>query len=522
MSLHSRKHYFRIRHSGIREFQPETVFPDGLELRLIASRDEQQDFYDTFAWQAFRNGFVVLKKRNALFLLDSKTGIARASMMSPARRSFFFSGEFPPGRVKDFLSACSDIRAFIKLCSFSAALRTSHVVDANGTPAGILTTGVYSHTGKNERDAFLQFLSFQSFRGSRKVSESLEKSFSDCSDLLEPVDFSTFITDLMSSAGLNVQGYSSRLELQLKPDATIHESAGELFSFTLSVMRQNEPGIRKNIDTEFLHDYRVALRRTRSVLKQLRGVYDHGEKARQLCALQSIGKRTNALRDCDVLLLNKQFYTASLPSMLEPHLGFFFMDIASKRSELQKEFARYLVSDDYRSLLDDWKRFIGKPLSLEHGTMAGASLSTMEYALKSIGKAWKKVIRHGRNIAGDATDTELHALRIDCKKLRYLLEFFSSLFPRATVRQILGHLKKLQDNLGNFIDASLQLRYLEAYLPSVQEDNANRLQIAAVGGLMATLFQSRERFRSDFHSVFRDFDSNETEQLFLDLLGTTS
>ena len=49
------------------------------------------------------------------------------------------------------------------------------------------------------------------------------------------------------------------LSASLRADA----GAREVHRRLLAVMRANEAGLRKDLDTEFLHDYRVALRRTR-------------------------------------------------------------------------------------------------------------------------------------------------------------------------------------------------------------------------------------------------------------------
>ena len=44
----------------------------------------------------------------------------------------------------------------------------------------------------------------------------------------------------------------------------------------LSAMRDNLPGLLDDVDTEFLHDFRVAVRRTRSTLKLGRPVLPRG------------------------------------------------------------------------------------------------------------------------------------------------------------------------------------------------------------------------------------------------------
>ena len=145
-----------------------------------------------------------------------------------------------------------------------------------------------------------------------------------------------------------------------------------------------------------------------------------------------------------------------------------------------------------------------------------------EIAEGSIKKAWKKVIRHGRHISSETTDTELHALRIDCKKLRYLLEFFSSIFPPKNIVPVIRKMKELQENLGDFVDFSVQLQFLYDRLTAMPVGEKERLCAASMGGLMATLFHEQEKARRKFHKTFRTFDNDETAQLFHDLLLCTS
>ena len=148
-----------------------------------------------------------------------------------------------------------------------------------------------------------------------------------------------------------------------------------------------------------------------------------------------------------------------------------------------------------------------------------ATLSTRTVAVETIKKAWKKVIRHGRQISSETTDAELHALRIDCKKLRYLLEFFSSIFPYKTINTVIRQMKELQENLGDFVDLAVQLQFLHDRLDSVPVSKEGLSYSASMGGLMAILFQKQEDARQKFHKTFRSFDNDETNQLFHELLS---
>ena len=92
----------------------------------------------------------------------------------------------------------------------------------------------------------------------------------------------------------------------------------------------------------------------------------------------------------------------------------------------------------------------------------------------------------------------LHALRIDCKKLRYLLEFFSGILGKqATARLIVG-MKQLQDNLGTFNDLSVQQEKLVHFAHDmVREQQVSADALLAMGRLVEHLAarQSDQRAR---------------------------
>ena len=116
------------------------------------------------------------------------------------------------------------------------------------------------------------------------------------------------------------------------------------------------------------------------------------------------------------------------------------------------------------------------------------------------------MLKRGKAINDDTPDEALHDLRIDCKKLRYLLEFFASLFSKNKMDKLIGYMKKLQDNLGDFNDLSVQQQELMTYLNEVlpRSRRADRLLCAAaIGGLIARLHDQQRVVRREFASAFR-------------------
>ena len=81
----------------------------------------------------------------------------------------------------------------------------------------------------------------------------------------------------------------------------------------LDVMEHNESGVTNNIDSEFLHDFRIAVRRTRSALGQIKGVFDDEVLAKYKKEFAWLGAMTTPARDLDVMLLEFKKYQSMLP-----------------------------------------------------------------------------------------------------------------------------------------------------------------------------------------------------------------
>jgi CHAD domain-containing protein len=111
-------------------------------------------------------------------------------------------------------------------------------------------------------------------------------------------------------------------------------------------------------------------------------------------------------------------------------------------------------------------------------------------------------------------DEKLHRLRIQCKKLRYLLEFFASLFPSDEITLLTKQLKQFQDNLGEFNDLSVQRNTLKEYLDTiVPESDRAILVAAAIGGLITNLNMRQQHVRAEFSDQFRLFGQKKNTKL---------
>jgi len=120
-------------------------------------------------------------------------------------------------------------------------------------------------------------------------------------------------------------------------------------------------------------------------------------------------------------------------------------------------------------------------------------------------------------------DDMLHLLRIECKELRYLLEFFSSLFPREKIHDLIGQLKKLQDFLGEYNDFRVQqqrLQDLAGELP--RNDSRSKKTVAAIGTLVKTMEREKRKAKKALAKTFSDYASIHKQKVYRELFGAGS
>ncbi|WP_261341378.1 CHAD domain-containing protein [Candidatus Thiodictyon syntrophicum] len=116
---------------------------------------------------------------------------------------------------------------------------------------------------------------------------------------------------------LPVMRIETRTHSLLMQDAD-HQTVARL---RLAQSRFHDPrGGDGDLDCEFLHDLRVATRRTRSALGQIRGVFPAPLAAHFKAEFAWLQEVTGPVRDLDVYLLEFDAYQRALPPALRPDL----------------------------------------------------------------------------------------------------------------------------------------------------------------------------------------------------------
>ncbi len=474
-------------------------------------------YLDTFDWRLYNKGLLCFRSGRSNFVLTSFSGEFRIQDEGPALEKplpLHFSG----GALGEKLLSVAGIRALLPLAEISRKSQCFQVMnrDEKTVISGVLE---FNHLIPPHQQECCQpvclggSLRLFAVRGYDKILAKVRDGLK--AQGLEP-GYSEEITlhHALTKLGKHSHHYSSQFVIILDPSESVISAAQRIFLHLLRAMEQNIFGIMEDIDTEFLHDFRVALRRTRSLLGSIKKTVHPDDIVRFQQGLKEIGTFTGPVRDLDVYLLAKKDYQSMLPEGLQEGLALFFQGLARQRIKELQGLRKALQSPKFQTFMAQWQEYLEN--SFFPTSLAAGQKPCIQVASKAIRKRLRSILESGAQIGPQSPDTELHSLRIQAKKLRYLLEFYRSLFPEAEMDILVKSLKKLQDNLGNFNDLSVQQKMLGEYqnaLPLKNQKNALKVA-AALGGLITHLHEEQAAVRNKFEQTFEQFITTENRKLF--------
>lgn len=479
--------------------------PVGKLTAVLTQAEETAAFtlYDTFDQSLGRARRVLIEFDDRLELWEPDG----ATLSQPAEYSGKFVSEMSDGPVKDALSDLPALRRLMAICTGQMRLSELALMDdEEKTQARAGLCMLYADDGGSAAIATLQGL-----RGYDKALAQLADRTRTCRGT--PLGDGNFHARLLPDQAL----YVAKPDVGVGKTEKTFDAATDIIAAYIPVARANETGIISDIDTEFLHDYRIALRKIRSVLSLFKGVYDEDQTQQLKARFSALMAPTGRLRDLDVYLLEKGDFYELVPESLHGGLDRMFAMFAEERQETQKSLSSHLCSKSYQAEIGKLARLFDSGKRLKRGPHA--DLPAYDFACKMIWKRYRKICKIAACINADTEDDEVHELRIHCKKLRYLMEFFGPVFAKSAFKSLIKPLKRLQDNLGLFNDYSVQQDSLRAFLTELETQNrAEGLEIAqSAGALIAVLHQRQLAERAKVVESFARFNSRETQKTFRDL-----
>lgn len=466
---------------------------------------DQVQLLDTFDWRLYKAGWLLILELSGrmrlLRLLSWQTGEEMARLRLP--KACAWVREIPDGSLHDLLAPVVQVRRLLVRLQAERRACTLHLEDEEGKTHLRLHWEQLTGSVAPADSCTLRWLQFEPLKG-------YEASFEIALNAVQETGGLSALPGspwpwLAQALGLVPGDYSTKVRVDMHPGAAALIVVRDIQRQLLQTLNANLDGVRADLDPEYLHDFRVAVRRTRSMLSQLKTVFPHQVWAhfrKEFAWLQQI---TGPTRDLDVYLLKFPVYRDSLPPPLQHDLTPLHRYLAAHQRKEQRRMVGQLNSARFTALLADWNLCLEQELRVSNGQSAP---TVEEVVRRRVWKLYRRVLKQGRSIREETPAEALHDLRKMAKKLRYVLEFFQPLFPAEVFADVLRMMKRLLDNLGNFQDLTVQAEALHQFAADMNRKSRVPMEtLLAMGVLIGDLLKRRERVREEFAALFKELDS---------------
>ncbi len=292
----------------------------------------------------------------------------------------------------------------------------------------------------------------------------------------------------------------------------------------------------ESADEEALHDFRVALRRLRSLIGTYRSYLKGSVKKKLRKRLKDLAASTNAARDREVQIEWLSRATGRIQPDAERGARLLLERLSSLESAAP-------ATEALREGFSGLHHTLGKSLSRlrlrldeEGPSFLSATGNLLAVKAASLDDSLRRV-----SSAEDGED--LHRARIEAKRLRYLLEPLQA--EVSGVRALVRQMKTLQDLLGDLQDARVLAQTISDELERAAIEEAHRLRDLAFResavsndgdayeqdheherdhepshpGLLALLRAQRERRHRVYEKLSREWLPPSSESFFQELSG---
>ena len=304
----------------------------------------------------------------------------------------------------------------------------------------------------------------------------------------------------------------------LQPRMHVAEACRLIWREQLMEMLLSEFGVRESGDIEYVHEFRVAIRRIRVAATLYGQYFDKRMLRRYRRVLKETARVAGVVRDHDVALEDLALYTKEKATKKKKpiqgkavkkkdtgngndagqSIGIVW---ESERQKERKVLLKWLGSKVYRDFVADFSTFCSTSGA---GVITQTATDDNPAPLHQVRHVAPLMIHHcferirGYEVLFEAQAPveidALHRLRIDCKYLRYMLEFNAHLLG-SKGKNLIKTLKQLQDHLGNLNDAAVRQKKLASIEnPSKMTQKYEEQQHEQIKQLVAQFPPQLEKF----------------------------
>ncbi len=414
---------------------------------------ERRTQYDTADWQLSLYRLALCANAKTLVLRSYDAVFPLEELPCPSLPAT--ATDLPPSRLRERLVALIDDLPLIPLFRLHTRIIPIRILDQRQKTTVRLIIEEHTLAKKNQRRSLRPRIWVQPLRGYQQEAHRLVLWCRE-QDLIPATESAH--QEVLATAGRSPGKYSVKRPLPIQPEVPVERAVRRLLRLLLAMVRYNERGLRQGDDPLYLHDFRVAVRRARSLLGQTREVFPRKAVQRFRKDLAQLGRSTGSARDLDAFLLVQDTYRQRLPADSRAALQPFSAFLQQERGEHYRTLIKTFETKRYRAVIREWEAFADQPEDNDSHTPA-----VKEFVPDRVVEKCRALVSIEPNSLQHADSEQLHRLRIECKKLRYLLDFFIIALPDLPVRDVLKQLKRVQRTLGRIQDISVQSALIQEF-----------------------------------------------------------
>ena len=508
MSVYSHDFAYMDGERSASEVVRDVLPPQFSVVPAARARTLRRTWLDTFDWRLHQAGLTLecVTGRGPAELVLSGTGGERITALANGTRWPSLAAGLPRGELRDRLQGVTSVRALLPAAKAASTVSRFRLRNADDKTVAWLTVDHLHPAEPSAADppARLSVTAVRGYQGQAdRIARCLAAQPGVSPGTLPPLDA------VLATVGRAPGEYTNKVDVQLSATMPARMALAAVLARLLDTLEANVAGTIRDIDTEFLHDLRVSVRRTRTALKLGADLLPDGLAAEYGPAFKWLGDLTTPTRDLDVHLLTFAADAAELTSASPADLGPFHDYLAERRALEQRRLARALRSARFAALTAAWRSALAGLTPPRRGPDAAHADARI------IRRAHRRILARGAAIGADSPPEKLHDLRKRCKELRYALEFFASLHDPPAHRRVVRDLKGLQDCLGTYQDCEVQQKEIRTVAAELlASGGVPATTLLAMGDLAAHVGQRERRARSEFSSRFAAFASRQAQARF--------
>ena len=291
----------------------------------------------------------------------------------------------------------------------------------------------------------------------------------------------------------------------------------KILAHQFSRFREQLPGVHRDIDTEFVHQARVAMRRMRSALRLLGDAVPESTCAYLADEMQWMGGIFGTVRDLDVFLLNLSVFQQHIDRFPGKNRKVFDHWIQNHRCVPFEDLKTGLNSARYTNFELRFLRFLELPLPVRpRATLALKRVRDVAPVI--IQEKFDAVIKQGHKVLENPKLKQFHRLRIQMKRLRYICEFMASAYD-GTLDPFIERTTEIQDCLGEIQDTV----FTRGFIDYLYNDWRKKLVAPDLIFILGEIYQLQRKIADErkgkFGKIWERFASEETSTQLRDILS---